>query len=104
MTILTGLPMLTFLLVYFILNYYIKRMIPDKKLRKKFKSRNEFIIALAYFFMPFFLLQNEVIFLRFSSVKYAELQIFLPLAIFKIAVFILACINLESVFHNLKKI
>jgi len=95
--------MLTFLLVYFVLNFYIKQIIPDKKLRKEFKSQNEFIIALAYFFIPLFLLQNEVVFLRFSSVTYAELQILAPLAILKVAVLIFACLNLESIFDNLKK-
>lgn len=102
MTILLGLPMLTFLLLYFILNSHIKRTIPNRVLRKKFKNQNEFIIALAFLFIPLFMLQNEVIFLKFSSVTYTELQIFGPLLFLKVAAFIFAGVHFENLFQNLK--
>lgn len=51
--ILLGLPMFTFLLVYVILDSYVKWYIPDKVLRKKFKHQNEFFLTLAYLFPPF---------------------------------------------------
>lgn len=104
MTVLLGLPMLTFLLVCFILNSYIKRIIPNKKLRKEFKRQNEFIIALAYLFIPLFLLQNEVFFLRYSIISYADLQILAPLAILKIAAFIFAGLNFDLFHQKLKSV
>ena len=102
MTILIGLPLFTFLLVYIILDSYIKRIIPGKELRKKFKHQNEFYLTLAYVFAPLLMLQNELIYLNFSAITLDELNIFLFLFIVKIASFILARQHIESLFRNLK--
>jgi len=97
-----GLPMFTFVLVYLILDSYIKRIIPGKELRKKFKHQNEFYLTLAYLFAPLLMLQNELIYLNFSAITLDELNIFLFLFIVKIASFILAGQHIESLFRNLK--
>jgi hypothetical protein len=102
MTFMLGLPMFTFVLVYLILDSYIKRIIPGKELRKKFKHQNEFYLTLAYLFAPLLMLQNELIYLNFSAITLDELNIFLFLFIVKIASFILAGQHIESLFRNLK--
>lgn len=102
MTILIGLPLFTFLLVYIILDNYIKRIIPDKELRKKFKYQNEFFLTLAYLFAPILMLQNELIYLNFSAITFDDLNIFLFLLMVKIALFIQAGQHIEILFRNLK--
>ncbi|WP_372947244.1 hypothetical protein [Mariniphaga sp.] len=100
--ILLGLPMFIFVLVYFILDFYVKREIPNKELRKKFKQQNEFYLILAYLFAPLLMLQNELVFLNFSAIAFDELNIFLFLLIVKITSFILAGQHIETLFRNLK--
>lgn len=103
MKILLGIPMLTFVMVWYVCSFYIKKMIPDREARIKFKYGHEFIIAMAYLFIPLLLLQNELIYLNNVAVSYTHLQIFAPLAILKIALFIFAGLNFETIFKNLKK-
>jgi hypothetical protein len=81
---------------------YIKRIIPDKELRKKFKHQYEFYLTLAYLFAPLLMLQNELIFLNFSVITFDELNILLFLSMVKITSFILAGQNIEVLFRNLK--
>jgi hypothetical protein len=100
--ILLGLPMFTFILVYFVLDFYLKREIPDKELRKKFKRQNEFYLIPAYFFAPLFMLQNELVFLNFFAISFDELNIFPFLFIVKIVLFILAGKHVETLFRKLK--
>jgi hypothetical protein len=100
--ILLGLPMFTFVLVYFILDFYVKREIPDKVLRKKFKQQNEFYLILAYLFAPLLMLQNELVYLNFFAITLDDLNIFLFLLMVKIASFILAGQQIEILFRNLK--
>jgi hypothetical protein len=100
--ILLGFPMFTFVLVYFILDFYVKREIPDKVLRKKFKQQNEFYLILAYLFAPLLMLQNELVYLNFFAITLDDLNIFLFLLMVKIASFILAGQQIETLFRNLK--
>ena len=100
--ILLGLPMFTFVLVYFILNFYVNREIPNKDLRKEFKQQNEFYLILAYLFAPLLMLQNELVYLNFSAITLDNLNIFLFLLMVKIALFILAGQQIETLFRNLK--
>lgn len=100
--ILLGLPMFTFVLVYFILDFYVKREIPDKELRKNFKQQNEFYLILAYLFAPLLMLQNELVFLNFSSWSVTDLHIFPFLFLVKIVLFILAGQHIEALLRNLK--
>lgn len=94
--------MLTFLLVYVMLDIYIKRIIPDKELRKKFKHQYEFYLTLAYFFAPLFLLQNEIIFIKYFAITFEESNILIFLSIIKIFLFIKAGLNFDVLFRNLR--
>ena len=102
MIIILGFPMLTFVVAWYLLRFYVKRMIPDRVARIKFKSRHEFIIAMLYLFIPLLLLQNELIYLNNVAVPYTELPFFAPLVILKISLFIIAALNFESIFQKLK--